>query len=396
MKKNFLTLVLAASIVISGCNGASNTAKNGDVDSLKPKDVIMKVDGKPITKEEFNVSFDKLYLTSPFGRAKIDLSKDKNHHLKLLFRAKAVNDLIIRYYVSEEANNMGITVTDTEVKDVIDKITNKVGSTEKLQDQISVSGLTMDQFKNSIKSDIIAKKVVDKLSENMTITDEEVKKYYEENKDTKFNIPETARASHIFIKADPRIIENELRTKTPDITQEQIDQGKAQEMEKRKQLAQSILNLIKTNPTSFEEAAKDKSEDRITAVKGGDMGYFPKGLMIEAIDKVVFDPQKARVGEVYGELVQSTIGYHIIKLTDHRKKGIIPLDTIASDIKRMLTDSKKVDILNDFINKKKAKSNIEYMYDGFDQKYINEQISSNPNKPSNQATSGLKQEEKAK
>lgn len=396
MKKLLLTLLLLGAIVLPGCNNASNNDPNANIDSLKPAEVIFKIDGKPITKESFNVSFDKLYLTSPFGRAKVDLSKDKNHHLLLLFRAKAVNDLIIRHFIGEEAKKHGISASDEEVKEVMDKITQKVGGVEKLQDQISVSGLTMEQFKDSIKSDIIAKKVVDKMSENMTITDEEVKEYYEKNKDTKFNIPETARASHIFIKADDRIIENKFRTQNKTATEEQIKAHKTKEIAKKKQEALAILNTVKANPASFEDVAKEKSDDKITALKGGDMGYFPKGLMVDAIDEVVFNPQKAKVGSVYGELVQSKIGFHIVKVTDHRKKGIIALDTIKNDIKRMLKDSKKVDILNDFVNKKKSRANIEYLYNDFDQKVINEKLSENPKRPANQATSDIKTTKESK
>lgn len=389
MKKSLFTILLASLFFITACNKPQQAGET-DLNTLKPNTVIMKIDGKKITKKDFDQAFDKLYITSPFGLANVDLSKDRNYDIKLLFTSKAVNDIIIRYYINQEAEKNSVTVTDQDIKEVYDEVLKRIGGKERLLDQIAVANMDEEAFKNSIREDIKAKKVIDLLSKDLKVTDQDIKDYYEKYKNEKFHVPETARASHLFIRADERIIENQYKKANKEATPEQVNQHVKKVIDEKRALATGLFNKLKANPAKWDDIVKESSEDRISALHSGDLGYFPRGKLTEAFDKAVFDPNKAQVSKIYPEVVKSTIGFHIIKVTDHKRGGIMTFDSVKDDIKRILVDAKKVDLLTDFVNKKKANSKIDFVYKEFDQLYINELLSNKSKKPSNQATKDIK------
>ncbi|WP_455258835.1 peptidylprolyl isomerase, partial [Peptoniphilus asaccharolyticus] len=113
-----------------------------------------------------------------------------------------------------------------------------------------------------------------KTLENIEISEEEIKKYYEENKDH-FKQGPTVSASHILVETE----------------------------EEANEIAKEI------NAENFAEIAKEKSSCPSSA-NGGSLGEFSQGQMVPEFDQKVFSME---VGEI-SEPVKTQFGYHIIKL----------------------------------------------------------------------------------
>lgn len=83
--------------------------------------------------------------------------------------------------------------------------------------------------------------------------------------------------------------------------------------------AQEILNRLKQGE-DFATLAKTYSQDPGSAVQGGDLGYFERGMMVPEFDEAVFSLQKNEISE----LIKTSFGYHIIKKTgDENDQGQI-------------------------------------------------------------------------
>ncbi|MBI2415769.1 MAG: protein translocase subunit SecD [Candidatus Kerfeldbacteria bacterium] len=83
--------------------------------------------------------------------------------------------------------------------------------------------------------------------------------------------------------------------------------------EQSKQEAQTLLDRILAGE-DFAEIAKAESQDDASGGKGGDLGYFGRGDMVESFEQAAF---AGTVGEVIPNIVESDYGYHIIKVVDH-------------------------------------------------------------------------------
>ncbi len=102
----------------------------------------------------------------------------------------------------------------------------------------------------------------------------------------------------------------------------------------------------------FATLAKELSDDKASAQKGGDLGWFGIGRMVKEFEKAAFD---LNAGET-SEIIKTQFGYHIINVKE--KKGVEPFEKKKADIQRMMQyDSRSTAAKESFINKLKSEYN---------------------------------------
>ncbi len=141
-----------------------------------------------------------------------------------------------------------------------------------------------------------------------TVTGQQIDRYYNDNIQ-QYSTPEQVRASHILIKSS----------------------GTAEEDGTARKKAEDLLAQIKKG-ADFAELAKKNSQDESSAVKGGDLDFFPRGQMVHEFDQKAFSME---VGQL-SEPVKTQFGYHIIKLTDKRPATTKTLAEVRSQIEDTL------------------------------------------------------------
>ncbi len=187
-----------------------------------------------------------------------------------------------------------------------------------------------------VKNTFIAKKYMDDiLFKGVEIDDIAAKSYYENNKKN-FTMPERVRAKHILIKV------------RKDASKDEIDEKKTK--------IKGLLEKIKGGE-KFEDLARKFSEDVKTKMKGGDLGFFPKGRMAPEFDKAVFSLNKGEVSDP----VKTKFGFHIIKVEDKKPASIIPFDKIKQRVKSKALRERKEKKTSEFMDKNfKDKGGIIY------------------------------------
>jgi peptidyl-prolyl cis-trans isomerase C len=97
--------------------------------------------------------------------------------------------------------------------------------------------------------------------------------------------------------------------------------------------AKAIIAKLKKNPKAFDALAKEKSKDRGSSARGGDLGWFdPRGMVPEFGEAVV----KLGKDKFTEEPVKTQFGYHVILLEDSRAKQMQPLEQIKSELSQQV------------------------------------------------------------
>lgn len=115
----------------------------------------------------------------------------------------------------------------------------------------------------------------------------------------------------------------------------------------------SIYQLVIQENADFAALAQTNSEDKGSAVRGGDLGWFGRGAMVQPFEDITFDLEIGQVSKPF----QTRFGIHISKL--HEKRGIQPLDSVRSKILRQVQGDQRMQIAQEsFIKKTRAEYNL--------------------------------------
>jgi len=308
-KKCRLLLVSLALVLLTVFPTACNIVRvNPEVDN---KTVVAKVSGKEILKEEFNKMFDifKTQYEQQFGTEVWD-QEVEGRKFGDVAREKLLDMLIDEKLQMEKAAELGIAATDDEVNAEIENARKYFDTEEKFNEFLKGQGIDLEYFKKSVKKELTINKLVDKLTENITVTEEELKNYYDTHQDEFMSV----KASHILLDT--------------------------------KEEAEKMLTRVKAGE-NFAELAKQFSKDPSAKENSGDLDYFRHGDMVEPFEKAAF---ALKPGEI-SEIVQTDFGFHIIKVEDSKRdkfedvkemlKGKLLYEKKGSEYEKLLEEMRK-------------------------------------------------------
>lgn len=167
------------------------------------------------------------------------------------------------------------------------------------------------------KRDILAQLVLKNTLDAVTVSDEEAKEFFENNKQ-RYAKPATVSAKHILTDSEEK--------------------------------CNDILEKITSGEKEFEEAAKEFSTCP-SGAQGGDLGEFGKGHMVKEFEEAAF---AAEVGHVVGP-VQTQFGYHLIKVEQKNDAKEADFEEVKEQIKAEALKQKQDKAYSDKVNELKAK-----------------------------------------
>ena len=333
------------------------------------KNAIIKVNNEPITKSQYEEVYAR-ETSSPQYQQFASYLKDENSIMSLMLKDRIINELILKEIINQEIEKRKIEVTDEEIQARKDEITEKIGSKEKVEELLKRNNVSDKQFDKDIANEIKIDKLIE-ATQSTKISENDVKDFYNKNK-AAFNYPERVRASHILIEANPAQIKQEIiaQDKKGELTADDIDKKVKEAMDNKMSFAQEVLKKAKANPDSFAALAKQYSDDKVSAQKGGDLGFFTRNDMVKPFADAAFTLKPGTVSEI----VVTDYGNHIIIVTDKAAAGIQPFEKMKDEIQTYLEQKKKIDVLTTLLDGLKASAKVEYIDNSYDLKNIQEKI----------------------
>ena len=114
----------------------------------------------------------------------------------------------------------------------------------------------------------------------------------------------------------------------------------------------SLYQLVLAG-ADFAEVAVAHSDDKGSAKKGGDLGWFGRGMMVQPFENITFDMQPGEMSKPF----PTRFGWHFVKL--YGKRGIQPLDSIRNQVlAQVKRDIRMQEAEKSFINKTRAEYNL--------------------------------------
>ncbi|MDD3818482.1 MAG: peptidylprolyl isomerase [Actinomycetota bacterium] len=302
--------------------------------SVSCSKTVASVDGIKIKQSEVDEYVDIAKSADTSGE--LASNEESLNNLKV----NIIDSLIVTKLLEKYAEENNITVTDEEAKEQLNLIINSYPSEEDFEKILKENDIDREFLEKELRSQLLTEKIYNKVTEDVIVTDEEVEQYYEDNKETQFLVPESAKAAHILVMF-PWKKDNS----------EETEEGRKEAREKIEMIKEKL-----ENGEDFEELARTYSDDETTKENGGDLGYVYKGQMVDEFDNVLFSLD---IGEI-SDIVETDMGYHIIKVYEYKKEYVEDFEEVKDSIKEYLLSLYKNSKWQDFIYSLLDKANIEY------------------------------------
>lgn len=282
MVKRLFCLALAISFPLSAC---------GILDRSE-EDVVIIVGERKITTDE--LKRDIKYIAAGMGMT--------DQGVKYVIDP-LVSKLVDHYLILEYGREKGITLSEKELESAVKEIKKDYPEESVFQEILLQRYLDYEKWKEGLRQQLLVKKIMAKVSENINpITFDEIKTYFETHRN-EFTRREMVKFSQIV-------------TRTKD---------EAEDIRKRLDEGKNLTELARRYSTTPE------------AENGGEVGWVSKGELHESIEKAIFSMPVGKISRV----VKTPYGYHIFRVQSKRPKGFKSLPEAMDEIQSKLFHQKQ-------------------------------------------------------
>ncbi len=321
-KRSILVIIVFILLgVFSGCNLVQKTPE------AKKNQVVTKVGKEEYTKQEFNCYFalNEMISKAMYGQefpTGEKLNQAKKQFLEYFSNDQLTVELGKKEKIKVDTDKKNIS---QQVKKFKESYQKALGGEEAYNAILKKNGITTEEFNQYLNNFFVdsqyAQGLQEKVVKDVKVSDQEIKEYYEKNK--KQYDQSTVSAKHILADAD------------------------------HKKLAEEIAKKAK-NGEDFDALMKEyKGKEGIS--EAADLGEFTYADMIPEFSKAAFALEPGKVSDV----VQSSYGFHVIKVEDKNKKPVQSFDKVKNSIQQALLSNAQNEKYQNYVSQKREEVGIK-------------------------------------
>lgn len=265
--------------------------------------IVVRVGDRIITRTQY-----ERRLRDQFAEIDRSAPADRRAALREQTRLGLTNELINELLIKDRADRLGITVSDPELKEAVNRLKQQYGITtdQQFDESLRSSGLTRSEMEARLRDTLITNKVFGReLRSREQLSDAELRERYNREKDA-FRLPERAHLREIVVLKPENGPVDEARTR-----------------------ANEIAEAARKAGTDFAALASTMSESG-TKAQGGDLGEVSKGDLVADLDKAVFN---APPGTILGPL-ETKSAWHIMKVEQRLPSEVPAFESVKDKLKQ--------------------------------------------------------------
>ncbi|MCP3163449.1 peptidylprolyl isomerase [Myxococcus qinghaiensis] len=248
----------------------------------------------------------------------------------------ALDTLIGEKLMEAEITEMGISATEGEVDELVNDVRrqNNITDPAQFEQVLTAEGLTMTTYRDMLRKRILRDRLLRmKVGPKVKVTEEDLKAAYNQYARVEGEDSEV-HARHILVAVDPKA------------TDEQVAAARKK--------AEGIATEARREGMDFSALARARSEGP-SAADGGDLGWFKRGVMVQAFEKVAFNLKEGEVSEP----VRTNFGWHILKVEERRSVAATSYEEMRPKLENKLLQEKTDKFLEQYVAELKQKASID-------------------------------------
>ena len=253
------------SVLILGCSGATSPVETPVETPGPTEEVAAQVNDQAILYAEWEKQVAQV--EAFFEQEGLDLESEEGRDRLAQARRQVLEQLIDQELIRQAAGKMGVSVSEAELESSIEDIVTQSGGEEQFQQSLEAMNTEFGDFRQMLLDQLLSEAVYSAVTASIS------------------PIAEQVHARHILLPTKER--------------------------------ADEVLVRLQAGE-DFAFLAREYSEDISSRESGGDVGFFPRGVMPPEVEEIAFGLQ---VGEVSG-IVQSQFGFHILQVLEKEEREI--------------------------------------------------------------------------
>jgi peptidyl-prolyl cis-trans isomerase SurA len=248
----------------------------------------------------------------------------------------SLDALIGEKLMEEQIQELGLGVTDAELEAAMADVRrqNNAADDAAFERLLASEGFTLAAYKDFLRKQMGRMKLVQmRVSPKVKVSEEDLRAAYTQYSKMESGDSEV-HARHILVQVDPN--------------------APADKVEAARKKAEALAAEARKPGVDFVALAKAKSEGP-SAADGGDLGFFKRGVMVPAFERVAFSLNQGEVSEP----VRTQFGWHILKVEEKRAVDVAPFEQVKGELEAKLKMQKTEKYVEQYVQELRQKASVE-------------------------------------